>query len=100
MLRLIVGGADQMAAPVEGSREQVEAEGRRRLREANVDRFSAREQLTGLPIPAALMAFMSQIEFAIEALSSLSPIPLDIAADGYWPAYERAASWEAARAVI
>jgi hypothetical protein len=98
MLRLIVGGADQTNAPVKNSRERVEKEGRRRLREADVDRFLTRERLTGLPMPPALKAFMVQVEFAMEALSSLSPIPADIAADGYWPTYERAASWEAARA--
>ena len=41
-------------------------------------------------------AFMLQVEFTVEALSRLSPIPINITEDGYWPTYDRAAPFGAA----
>lgn len=69
---------------------QVVAEGQRRLKSAGIDRYEARERLTGIEIPIALRHFKLQMEFAVKALSTLSQIPADITADGYWPTFEGA----------
>ncbi len=68
----------------------VAREGRRRLREAGVERYEAREILTGLPMPTTVRAFKVQMEFAVQALSTLNPLPADYMSDGYWPEYEGA----------
>lgn len=96
MFRVIDGGLNQFKSVAQNKNEHIEAEGRRRLREAGVDRFLARENLTGVAMPISLRVFMLQMEFAMEALSKLSPIPTNIMDDGYWPKYDRAALYEAA----
>jgi hypothetical protein len=47
-------------------------------------------------MPSALRAFMLQVEFAAQALSELSPVPMDVLDDRYWPTYIRATPFEAA----
>ncbi|MFS2150771.1 hypothetical protein [Rhizobium sp. Rhizsp42] len=96
MFRVIEGGLSQSKSVAQNKNEHIEAEGQRRLREAGVDRFQAREKLTGVAMPSSLRLFMLQVEFAVEALSKLSPIPMNIMDDGYWPKYDRAAPFETA----
>jgi len=96
MFRVIEGGLSQSKTIAQNGRSQIEAEGQRRLREAGVDRSLAREKLTGVAMPNSLRVFMLQVEFAMEALSKLSPIPMNIMDDGYWPTYDKAAPFEAA----
>jgi len=69
--------------------EDVEAEARRRLRAIGIDEWRMREFVSGLPMPADIRHFEQQIELAAQALSRLSPIPADYAADIYWPTYWR-----------
>jgi len=97
MFRVIEGGLSQPKNMAGSDREQIEAEGRRRLSEAGVDHYRAREILTGVAMPSSLRAFMLQVEFAVGALSTLSPVPVDICDNGYWPTHERAAPLEAAQ---
>ncbi|WP_018901393.1 hypothetical protein [Rhizobium sp. 2MFCol3.1] len=96
MLKLIEGGLSQSKTQAAGEKEQIQAEGQRRMRQAGVDRFLAREKLTGIAMPSTIRVFMLQVEFAVEALSRLSPIPSNIMDDGYWPTCNRAAPFEAA----
>lgn len=90
MFRVIEGGRGGASAHKASAdpRGAVVSEGRRRLTAAGLDRFEARERLTGLPVPRDLRNFKLQIEFAVEALSSLMPIPADIEADKYWPSLQ------------
>ena len=91
MLKVIEGGLS--GSLTDANREHVGSvaqEGQRRLREAGIDRYEAREKVTGVPIPAGLRIFKLQIEFAVEALSTLSPLPADYESDGYWPAKQQA----------
>lgn len=89
LLKLIEGGRSGLS-PI-GQRDRacdpVTNEGKRRLREHGLDRYIMRERLTGVPIPPIVKSFQVQIEFAISALSQLTPVPSDITDDGYWPSY-------------
>lgn len=96
MFRVIEGGLSKSKSVAQNKNKCIEAEGQRRLREAGVDRFLAREKLTGVAMPSTMRVFMLQVEFAVESLSKLSPIPMNIMEDGYWPTYDRAAPCEAA----
>ena len=96
MLRVIEGGLSETKSVAQGKNGSIEAEGQRRLREAGVASFLAREKLTGIAMPSPMRLFMLQVEFTVEALSKLSPIPMNIMEDGYWPTYDRAAPFEAA----
>lgn len=93
MFRVIEGGQG-----LSGKQElcdepnRVLEEGRRRLRDAGVDRYEIRERVTGIPMPSALRNFKLQVEFAASALAQLSPLPPDYRQDGYWPCHiDRAA---------
>ncbi|WP_075289425.1 hypothetical protein [Pararhizobium arenae] len=87
MFQVIEGGRRGSLPPKEvpADTSQIVAEGRRRLSEAGVDRYEARERLTGMSMPAPVRHLRMQIEFAVQALSQLSPTPQDITADHYWP---------------
>lgn len=63
----------------------VSAEARRRLEAAGLDRYEARERLTGTAVPLPLRHYKMKIDFAVEALSTLSPLPTDFVSDTYWP---------------
>jgi hypothetical protein len=77
---------------------KVREEARRRLREAGIDGYEARERITGVAMPPALKMFKLQVEFTMTALSTLSPLPDDYMRDGYWPALvEGATRLQAAR---
>ena len=96
MFRVIEGGLTETKSVAQSKNASIAAEGERRLREAGVGRFLAREKLTGIAMPSPMRAFMLQVEFTMEALSRLSPIPMNITEDGYWPTYDRAAPFGAA----
>jgi hypothetical protein len=96
MLKVIEGGMCQTRSFAQTDRDRIKAEGQRRKREAGVDHYLAREKLTGVAMPSALRAFMLQVEFAAQALSELSPVPMDVLDDRYWPTYIRATPFEAA----
>ena len=87
MFKVIQGGRSDY--PAEEARVdqtwQILAEGQRRLQAAGLERYEARERITGVPTPRELRNFKLQLEFAIEALSRLSPVPADITSDRYWP---------------
>lgn len=90
MFRVIEGGrggasAQRVSSDPKGA---IVSEGRRRLDAAGLERFEARERLTGVPVPRDLRNFKLQIEFAVRALSSLTPIPADIETDKYWPSLQ------------
>lgn len=65
--------------------EDVEAEGRRRLRSCKLNEWRTREFLTGMPMPDDVRHFALQVEYAAAAISRLSPIPDDFDSDVYWP---------------
>lgn len=65
--------------------EDVEAEGRRRLRACRIEEWRTREFITGRPMPDDIRHFALQVEFAANAISRLSPIPPDFDSDIYWP---------------
>lgn len=67
--------------------EDVEAEATRRLRAIRLDEWRVREFVTGRPVPADIKHLELQISFAAQAISRLSPIPSDYAADVYWPTH-------------
>ncbi len=96
MFKVIQGGLNQSNAIGQYDSERIRAEGQRRLREAGVEHYLAREKLTGIALPTTMRVFMLQVEFAVEALAKLSPIPVNILEDGYWPTYDRASPSEAA----
>lgn len=94
MFRIIEGGRGGTSAQTlsGGPKGVVISEGRRRLHAAGLQAFEARERLTGVPVPRDLRNLKLQIEFAVEALSSLMPIPADIEADKYWPTLQERAT--------
>jgi hypothetical protein len=98
LFRVIEGGLAGLPIENDGDRTStlVAREGKRRLEEIGVPRFENRKRLTGLPMPPEVTAFKLQIEFAVRALSQLSPLPEDYTSDGYWPSIERATSFEVA----
>lgn len=63
----------------------VASEARRRKASAGLDEYQLREYVTGLPIPADLRNLCLQIDYAAQAISRLSPIPVDFTDDIYWP---------------
>lgn len=94
MFRVIEGGRGGASVQrlLTDPKGAVICEGQRRLQAAGLERFEARERLTGDPVPRDLRNFKLQIEFAVEALSSLTPIPADIEADTYWPSLQERAT--------
>ena len=86
---LISGGKDreQVKRAFGVKVQDVEAEASRRLRVARIDEWRVREFVTGRPAPAEIRHFELQVAFAAQAISRLSPIPPDFAADVYWPTY-------------
>lgn len=66
-------------------REDVRHEGQRRLNATGYTRHRARALATGADIPEAILYFALQIEFVIEKLTALKPIPEDFQSDIYWP---------------
>jgi hypothetical protein len=99
LLRVIEGGRGLTPSVQEetDARSLIRAEGIRRLSAAGLEKFEARERLTGISIPRSLFIFKLQVEYTVEALSKLSPLPGDYTADGYWPIEERAAPSSTAR---
>ncbi|KRB57059.1 hypothetical protein ASE04_28575 [Rhizobium sp. Root708] len=90
MFRVIEGGRAS-STPIEKPTDiatLVMQEGNRRLTKAGVEHYVARQLVTGIKIPDRIMAFKLQMDFAIEVLASLSPLPSDYASDGYWPSME------------
>lgn len=71
---------------------EVFEEGRRRLNAAGVDRFEARERVTGLPMPSEVRHYKLQTEFTMSALARLDPVPPDFSDDAYWPKLEERAA--------
>jgi len=65
--------------------EDVEAEARRRLRAGKVHEWRVREFVTGHPMPPDIKYLELQIDFAMQAICKLSPIPADYGDDLYWP---------------
>lgn len=91
MLNVIAGGWEEGQRPMSRPArvEDIEAEARRRLRAIGIDEWRMREFVTGRPMPADICHLELQINFAAQALSRLSPIPADYAADVYWPTHWR-----------
>lgn len=91
MLHVVAGGwEDGRRSLSRAARvEDVEAEAARRLQAIGIDEWRMREFVTGRPVPAEIRHLELQINFAAQALSRLSPIPADYAADLYWPTYWR-----------
>lgn len=85
LFRVVDGGREMSGAITTDVKLMVQREGNRRLAEAGVNNYVARELATGKPLPDAIKAFKLQIAFAVEALSHLSPLPADYRTDGYWP---------------
>lgn len=73
------------AAHVSVSVEDVEAEANRRLRSVRLNEWRTREFITGHPMPHHIRHFALQVGFAAQAISRLSPIPVDFDSDVYWP---------------
>lgn len=94
MFRIIEGGQGGASAQsaLSDPKGAVMSEGRRRLNAAGLQAFESRERLTGVPVPRDLRNFKLQIEFAVEALSTLQPMPADIEADKYWPTLQESAT--------
>ncbi|MBB3595897.1 hypothetical protein FHX08_006317 [Rhizobium sp. BK529] len=93
MFRVIEGGLHCPAAQDCASDAvlKLRGEGQRRLRQAGIERYESRQRVTGHAIPPSLKFFKLQIEFAVQALSQLSPLPADYMSDRYWPLHENRA---------
>ena len=93
LLRVIEGGLHCPAAQDCASDAVVKlrGEGQRRLRQAGIERYESRQRVTGRAIPPSLKFFKLQIEFAVQALSQMSPLPADYMSDRYWPLHENRA---------
>lgn len=77
MFKVIEGGL-YGAAALNAEADQVSklrVEGQRRLQQAELEGFEARERVTGIAIPSSVGFFKLQIGFAIHSLSQLSPLP-------------------------
>lgn len=87
-LTVIEGGVAQRRVDAGAARvEDVLAEAARRRRAIGFDEWRVREFVTGRAMPSEIKYLELQITYAAEALSRLSPIPSDFAADIYWPAF-------------
>jgi hypothetical protein len=84
-LRVIEGGRNQEARRRGPVRADVEAEAARRGKTAGYERMRARHLTTGEPIPKPLQHLKIQMDWVVEALSGIDPIPADYADDKYWP---------------
>ncbi|MBB3658969.1 hypothetical protein FHX15_004229 [Rhizobium sp. BK650] len=93
-VRVIQGGLST-AAKTDGredhrspDHEDVRREAERRLGASGYHRLRVREFAVGVPMPSAIKYLAMQIEFAVEAICRLDPIPVDFYSDLYWPKLE------------
>ena len=84
----VVGGLSAVEALRWPCREDVRLEAQRRLNASGYTRHRARALATGVDIPETIRHYASQINFVIEKLTALKPIPQDFQADTYWPSLE------------
>ena len=81
----IVAGTSTVEARRWPCREDVRLEAQRRLNASGYTRHRARALATGADIPETVRHFALQVNFVVEKLTSLKPIPQDFQSDIYWP---------------
>jgi hypothetical protein len=81
----VVGGLNAVEARRWPCREDVRLEAQRRLNAAGYTRHRARSLATGADIPDTIKHFALQINFVVDTLTTLKPIPQDFQSDVYWP---------------
>jgi hypothetical protein len=84
----VVGGSSAVEARRWPCREDVRLEAQRRLNASGYTRHRARSLATGTDIPDPVKHFALQINFVVEKLTLLKPIPQDFQSDIYWPALQ------------
>ena len=70
-------------------REDVRQEAQRRLNASGYTRHRARSLATGAEIPAPIRNYALQVNFVIDTLTALKPIPHDFQSDIYWPVLDK-----------
>ena len=86
----IVGGTSALEARQWPCREDVRLEAQRRLNASGYTRHRARALARGADMPDMIRHFALQINFVVEKLTTLKPIPKDFQSDIYWPALDTA----------
>jgi hypothetical protein len=81
----VVGGNSTVEARRWPCREDVRLEAQRRLNASGYTRHRARSLATGADMPDTIKHFALQINFVVEKLTLLKPIPQDFQSDLYWP---------------
>jgi hypothetical protein len=84
----VVGGTSTVEARQWPCREDVRLEAQRRLNASGYTRHRARSLATGTDMPEAIRHYALQINFVVEKLTMLKPIPQDFQLDMYWPALD------------
>lgn len=84
----IVGGTTVAEGRPWPCREDVRLEAQRRLNASGYTRHRARALATGADIPEPIRHFALQVNYVVEKLTTLKPIPRDFQSDIYWPMLE------------
>lgn len=66
-------------------RDDVRKEAQRRLNASGYTRHRARSLATGADMPDAMRHFALQVNYVVDTLTALKPIPQDYQSDIYWP---------------
>jgi hypothetical protein len=86
----IVGGTSTLEALQWPCRDDVRQEAQRRLNASGYTRCRARALATGADMPEAMRHFALQVNFVVDKLTTLRPIPQDFQSDTYWPVSDSA----------
>lgn len=86
----IVGGTSTPEARRWPCREDVRQEAQRRLNASGYTRHRARALATGADMPESYRHFALQVNFVVDTLTALKPIPQDFQSDIYWPVLDSA----------
>jgi hypothetical protein len=86
----LVGGTSAPEAWQWPCRDDVRQEAQRRLNACGYTRHRARALATGIDMPDAVSHFALQVNFVVETLTALKPIPQDFQSDIYWPVFDSA----------
>lgn len=81
----VVGGHSTAEARHWPCRDDVRQEAQRRLNASGYTRHRAKALATGTDIPEAVRYYALQINFVVEKLTAIRPIPDDYQSDSYWP---------------
>ncbi|RYH08618.1 MAG: hypothetical protein EON57_05320 [Alphaproteobacteria bacterium] len=86
----LVGGSSTPDAWQWPCRDDVRQEAQRRLNNSGYSRHRARALATGTDMPECFVHFALQVNFVVDKLTALKPIPQDFQSDIYWPVFDSA----------